>query len=162
MKKKAVQKGRFSDKDARLISKFLETHFPDGFVVAESVLTLATPKNSPIHRFFTWDDTEAARKYRLIQAQKLIQCVVVEIEDRDVRKYTSPVVITVGNDAPFRAYCEIEKARETPKIWSQVLHRAMEDAAAYRRRYLNLKELSLIHEAIEKTNKKINREYVDG
>lgn len=158
MKEKAKQKGRFSDKDARAISKFLDAHFPDGFVTAERVLELATPRSSPIHRFFTWDDSEAAKKYRLSQAQKLIQCVVVEIDDLDVRKYTAPVVVSAGGD---RAYCEIEKARRTPDIWRQVLSRAMEEAAAYRRRYLNFKELSLIHEAIDKTNKKLSREYAN-
>lgn len=46
-----------------------------GVLTAEHVLAAATPVGSPLHDKFTWDDSEAAEQYRLIEARKLIRFV---------------------------------------------------------------------------------------
>lgn len=43
-----------------------------GVLSAEIVLGAATSTRSPLHKYFEWDDSEAARKYRLQQATNLI------------------------------------------------------------------------------------------
>lgn len=43
------------------------------------VVEAATDPKSPLHREFTWDDSEAARKYRLAQARTLIRSVEVKV-----------------------------------------------------------------------------------
>lgn len=160
MKKEKIeskQKSRFSTKDAKIIKRFLEEKFPEGFVDAKQVLEYARPRNSPIHKYFDWDDRTAAEKYRLQQAQKLIQCVVVEINNKEIRKYVSPVVVNAEGD---KAYVEIETARRTPDIWHQVLAKALQEAGFWRQRYLNLKELSSVHVAIERAQKKLKKQGV--
>jgi len=122
--------------------------------VTKEVLELARPRSSPIHEFFTWDDTAAAEQYRLKQAQTLISCLVVEIENIEYRKYVTPCLI---EETGSKAYVEINKARATPEIWEQILDRAMNDAILFRERYNHLKELGPIITAISKVEKSLKR-----
>ena len=45
-------------------------------VTPSMVLEAARAKDSPLHGLFVWDDTEAAEKYRLIQAGGFLRAVV--------------------------------------------------------------------------------------
>ena len=55
----------------------------DGEVTALQVLEDASGKRSPLHDFFQWDDTEAARQYRLTQARLMIRSVdIVYVDSR--------------------------------------------------------------------------------
>ena len=36
-----------------------------GVFGAEAVVEAARPEDAPLHSYFEWDDTEAARRYRL-------------------------------------------------------------------------------------------------
>ncbi len=155
MKVYARANTRFDDKEAKLIARFLETHFPDGNFQAKQIVDLARSKTSPIHRFFNWNDSEAAERYRILQAQSMVRCLVVEIDDREVRKYVSPVVVSHGKP---KQYCEIERAMADEDIWNQVLARALQDANSWKLRYQNLKELEPIHTEIEKASKKYLKE----
>lgn len=145
----------FSDKDAAQIQRFLLKHFPDGIFNAKQVLQLARPRTSDIHRFFNWNDTEAAEKYRLIQARTIIRCLVIDVSGNDVRKYISPVAI---EGLSRKAYVEIEKARASKEIWEQVLVNAMQDAIRWRERYSRLKKISTISKAITMAEEKLKQE----
>jgi hypothetical protein len=57
--------------DAQIIGEYIELHFPDG-VTPHQLLEVATPKSSPIHKYFDWNDESAAHKYRLDQARGII------------------------------------------------------------------------------------------
>jgi len=43
-----------------------------GMVTAEQVITAAARPEHPLHEYFTWDDTEAAAKWRRAQATAMI------------------------------------------------------------------------------------------
>lgn len=51
-----------------------------GRLTPEAVVNDAKSPRSPLHRCFDWDDSEAARKWRLEQARSLIRTVKVEYE----------------------------------------------------------------------------------
>lgn len=141
----------FSSEDALIIHSFLEKHFPGGMLDAKSVLLVATPKESPIHKYFCWDDSRAAQLYRLVQARNLINCLIVEIDGGEAREYTVPVVVAGGS----RKYVEVSVARKDSSIWEQVLLSAMREAKAWQARYTHLKELKKISVAISVTEKKL-------
>jgi hypothetical protein len=63
-----------------------------GKLTAEIVLEEATPVDHPLHSQFTWDDSEAARLYRLEEARRLIRIV------RD------PITTSSGEVARVRTY----------------------------------------------------------
>jgi hypothetical protein len=68
------------------------------------VLTEATDPKHPLHHRFTWDETEAAERWRLYQAQALIRSVNVVIDRGEslppisVRAFVSESEIRRGAD----------------------------------------------------------------
>ena len=69
----------------------------NGKLKAEDVVEFAKDPTTSLHSHFTWDDTEAARRYRLDQARDLIQVVVTVIP---------------GAAKEFRAYVSMEDDRK--------------------------------------------------
>jgi hypothetical protein len=49
----------------------------------EDVVDVAKDPSHPLHDAFEWDDTEAARQYRLEQARYLIRAVRIVVEDTE-------------------------------------------------------------------------------
>lgn len=56
----------------------------DGRLAPADVVAEASDPASPLHDYFEWDDSEAARKYRLSQARTLIRSIKVEITVREI------------------------------------------------------------------------------
>jgi hypothetical protein len=72
-----AQKKAIADRLAQL------TQLNGGRLTPEAVVADAADANSPMHGQFEWDDTEAARQYRLDQARTLIRSVKInEIVDQ--------------------------------------------------------------------------------
>lgn len=78
----------------RELEEILKKH--RGFLRPGDVVEYAKNKNTDLHKHFCWDDTEAAKKYRLQQASFIIRSVKVRIqpnprEDKTVslREYVS-------------------------------------------------------------------------
>ncbi len=141
-----------SDNDAEVIGRFLYTRFPDGKFTAKEVLAEAESPKSPIHRYFEWDDTKAAKLYRLGQARKMIRCLVVVVEQTETPAFHHVLV----DDEPQSVYMSTKQARATPGIWDQILERALQEAISWKRRYKNLKELSPVVKAIEDLEKRVS------
>ncbi len=60
----------------------------DGLPAA--VLAAARDKGSALHGLFVWDDTEAAEKFRLVQAERLVRRVKVKVIREEV---SQPIVV---------------------------------------------------------------------
>lgn len=104
-----------------------------GTLTAEIVVKEAESPDSPLHRYFAWDDEEAAHQYRLFQARALIRRVKVAIQatpDRIVR------VRAYTHVRSERAYVPTAQALERNR--NMVLDQARLDLAALRRKYENL------------------------
>lgn len=56
----------------------------NGRLEPEDVIKDARDPASPLHSYFEWNDAEAARQHRLIQARELIRSVKIEVVVRDV------------------------------------------------------------------------------
>lgn len=66
----------------------------NGLLHPKDVIKEARNKKSTLHPFFDWDDSSAAEKFRVFQAENLIRRVKVEITQRDdesvfVRQFVS-------------------------------------------------------------------------
>lgn len=74
-----------------------------GVLTAETVLSEAEKRKSPLHAAFEWDDTVAARKWRLEQARKLINNVHIKIissgEETTIGAYE---IVNVGDARGFK------------------------------------------------------------
>ncbi len=58
-----------------------------GRLTPEQVVDAARSSKSALHKCFTWDDSEAAHKWRIDEARELIRSVRIEVvvEDRPIR-----------------------------------------------------------------------------
>ena len=56
-------------------------------LTAANTIKEARAKSSPLHGQFNWNDTEAAHRYRLVQASTLIRAIVVIEKGRPPRRH---------------------------------------------------------------------------
>jgi hypothetical protein len=90
------ESGKMSSKRTEAIQAALEQirKRHKGRITRKMVVDAARRKDSPLHRYFEWNDTKAAEKYRLDQAQELItRYVVVVVVDKAV-KVTVPLYVS--------------------------------------------------------------------
>lgn len=124
---------------ARRLRDLIDT---DGVLTADSVLADAAEEASPLHHLFTWDDTEAAEKYRHIQARQLIARVkvkVITVDDAEpirVRAYVSRREIgKAGEGLPAGGYVPVEDVAGATDAEASVLRGIKRDIARLRRKY---------------------------
>ena len=123
-----------------------------GFLRPAAVVEAARPENSPLHGAFCWDDTEAARLYRLDQAQRLIRRFTIEIEsDGDV--VDVPAFINVSSDRsvgreenPYRLTESVIKSEDLLAVAEKD---ALVQLKGIRDRYKNIKRLGDVWSAID-------------
>jgi len=66
--------------------KLLELNKRDDGVTVEAVIKEAESSSSPLHSYFEWDDSVAAREWRKVQARMLIQSFTIALlPSEDVR-----------------------------------------------------------------------------
>jgi hypothetical protein len=132
------------------LEQICEKH--DGVLTAELVLREAKKKTSPLHTHFLWDDTEAAKQYRLIQAGDLIRKVKVTYspsEDVSYRVRAFFNVVQAGdNEEGKKIYVPIKEAMNNPSYREQLLAEAKRDADTFVKKYKVLSEMSDIVDVI--------------
>ena len=91
-----------------------------GKITPKIVIQDARQKDSVFYNYFEWDETKAAKEYRLQQARSLInhvvEVVVIEGEQSEQRSFFS-----VKNGDSKMVYVTIEKAVSTPNYRMQLL-----------------------------------------
>lgn len=121
-----------------------------GLLKADGILADAAAEASPLHPFFEWDDSVAAREHRLEQARLLVRSIRVVIQSN-------------GKAAPMRAYVHIDRPdinayMTTASVMSDLdlsqmtLAKAKADLRSWRDRYQELQvlaEIKPVFEAIE-------------
>lgn len=89
--------------DAAVAARLRELYDEHGTITPEMVLADAAPITSVLHNCFEWDNSEAARKYRMWQARNLITSVrIIRKEQPSQRVYvrveTAPAVYKAIED----------------------------------------------------------------
>jgi hypothetical protein len=135
-----------------ILGKIAQKH--GGTLTPEQVLKAAAPKSSPLHQHFQWDDTEAARQYRLMQAGQLIRRVRITYapsEGREfrVRAFVNVTPEAVEDESPRGHYVPFETARLIPNYREQLLANARRDAETFKQKYATLEEVLPIIQAID-------------
>lgn len=98
-----------------------------GRLTPEQVVEDARAEDSPLHSHFTWDDAEAAQKYRLNEARALIR-IRVEVRMDEVI-FMAPYFVREP-DRKGQGYISVERARsDTDTAREVLLHR---DGPAHR------------------------------
>ena len=81
-----------------------------GKLTASSVVEAAEADDAPLHPFFVWDDTEAAREYRLMQARQLVRSVRVIRDDQPPRR----IYVHVSKDEGEGSYDPLDLVVKQP------------------------------------------------
>jgi len=127
--------------DAQQVGEALEKlrNRHHGRLTAGQVVAAASRKRSPLHRYFEWDDTAAARKYRLSQATYLIRAVVVAATDgeREFEPVRAFVCISAADERP-KAFTHVCEAMADADLRHEVLARAKRELRSWRKRYADL------------------------
>ena len=134
---------------ASVIRRLAEKH---GSITAEIVLNEAKKKNSPLHSHFQWDDTKAARKYRLIQAAELIRRIKVEYvvsENNTVRVRAFHNVTEDCEEPETGRFVSLETALTVESYREQLLAQCKRDMQAFKTKYSALSEVAHIINAME-------------
>lgn len=135
----------------------------DGYIDPEVVVEAAAHPDNPMHRFFTWDDTEAARRYRLAQAGQLVRRVTLTIlrpapadpkrmEVRKVRAVQSSPLDRQprGNEGHTGSYMRVENLMADPARRKAMVAQTIVELEGIRRRRQELTELAEVWAAIDR------------
>lgn len=123
-----------------------------GFLRPQAVVDAARDRDSPLHGAFCWNDTEAAKRYRILQAQQLIRSFRVTVENNGA-KYDMPVFVGVSTDRtggkcdnPYRLASDVAKDTD---LLAVAENDALEQLRGIKARYDHLKRLGDIWATID-------------
>lgn len=111
-----------------------------GSLTPEVVVDAASHPDHPLHSRFDWDDTVAARKWRLEQAGQLLRVTYKPHPDKpsDLRAF----VALKGEDSARAEYVPTGEAMSNP-ISREIVLRSMDrEWKAFKRRYQEMREFS--------------------
>jgi len=119
-----------------------------GELTPDDILDDAKHDNSPLHSFFEWDDTEAARQHRLKQARGLIRAVVAiyTSPDKPAQRMRAYVHVAETGTPHYREMQHAMSQKNTREI---VLHRALRELNNWKRQYGEMKEFAKMVEVID-------------
>jgi hypothetical protein len=122
-----------------------------GHLAPEDVVVEAAKRRSVLHPYFEWDDTEAARQYRLSQAGYLIRAIVVSPAESEPPFEPVRAFVSVGgpDDEQARSFTHIREAMRDEELRGQVLQRARAELVAWRKRYADLQAFAEVFAAVD-------------
>lgn len=130
--------------DPETVGRVCEELSAQGNLTAAGIVEISEPEDAPLHKCFEWDDSKAAREYRLEQGRSLIRCIMIQSEPEQ---------------APVRAYFNIEQASPIYKPITLILssqddtqklfQTAMRELQAFRCKYSQLQQFAKVFDAID-------------
>lgn len=132
----------------------------NGLLTTAAIVDAARPVDSPLHRFFQWEDSIAAEHWRRQQAANLVNRIEVVFESDEVVTVT-PLMVSVRdevatNDGPViqRGFVTSEEAMSSPHYREQIIGEILNQIKILSKKAACFKELS---EILATTTKKVER-----
>jgi hypothetical protein len=129
-----------SNEDARVIGERLNHLGAAGPVTARRVVDDASLPDSPLHRYFMWDDSKAADRYRIEQARRLVRAVSIRVlnQGREQKSRAFHVVMNGPREKGTRTPGEYKSAAivfNDPELSAEVLEGAKKELLGWIARY---------------------------
>jgi len=109
-------------------------------------------EDSALHNSFDWDDNEAAEKWRLEQARRIIRVSVITVERNSkpfrVRAYT----MLKSDGSGYRATADVVSDKE---LLADALAQMQDEIDGWKRRYAHLRDLAPLLLSMEQEIKKV-------
>ena len=130
------------------VGKVLAEHYREhGKLDGESLVEAAAQSDHPLHSRFTWDDTEAARRYRIEQANQIIRSVRVRVvtpgdgkhppREVKVRAFVSTRNMDAHDETRYMPMRDVITDDSRRAVLEARMH---EDFRAFRRRWSQFKD----------------------
>lgn len=129
------------------------------------VVEEAKPESSPLHDYFEWDNKVASQKYRIFQARKLLEHIVVVVEvdgkDEDVRAFLN-VAVKIGKKKIKQGYVTVREVQMNKEYHKIVVQNALDELRGWEKRYHQYLRLSIfkplkpVFKAIKSMDKQIS------
>lgn len=144
---------RLSDEQAaRYGNRITQLSEKKGFITPAIVLEDAKKESSPLHDYFEWDDSEAAKAWRLSQANYLIRAIVVKVIDEErpqIRQFFSITPTKeMKTDAP-RVYVTLNTVLSDKVKREEVIAYAKRELKGWAERYRQYAEMNEIVTSID-------------
>ena len=124
--------------DAQAVGQELEKIETAGELTSEEILNYAKDNpDSELYKCFEWDDDEASRKYRLVQASQILSSISLKITEEPVRKqkvYVSIKSATSGS----RKFKNIKEVLDNDEEYKQLLDKAEKEFDSCKEKYETL------------------------
>lgn len=136
-----------------------------GEIRPDDLIERSRPADSPIHDLFTWDDADAAQKYRLEEARHVLRSLVVAQQTDDGRTVNPQRLIVKlmhRRNESVEGKSEVLRHAVEPHVYlpaaavmadddarNYYVRMAFLEAWSWRQRYKNIAKLAAIHAAID-------------
>lgn len=135
--------GFFSKADAQLCAEEILSIGTD--VKPEEVVEKAKDETTELHKCFTWDNEEAAEKYRLIQARNVLRLIVIKEEEVPSER---PEIRMFYKTTASEGYKPIQIIVRKEDEYKQLLEKAYAELRVFKAKYSMLTELQEIFNLI--------------
>jgi len=128
------------------------------------VITDARHPSSPIHHLFNWDDSDAADRWRLHEAEQALQALTVVRARVGPAPDSTPVrgvaaISPAGPRRPARVEaCDLE----TPAQRAAYIREAIAEARSWARKYADIPELHGVCSTIRATARRLARQLAEA
>lgn len=143
--------------DAQRVGETLEAlEEKNGSFSAQDIVDEARKNRSVLHPLFEWDDAKAAEAYRVTQANNILHCLVVQ-DEKTKEPVRAFVNVSIKGVASKGTFMNIQTAMADSLSKEVVLHNAIMELTAFKRKYERLKELQEVFSAINKVERRIKK-----
>lgn len=119
-----------------------------GLLHPEDVIDHARDPASELHKYFEWDDNEAAKEYRLIQARKVIKVAVI-VEDNTQEKIKAYVKLDSDVKRGERGYRHIVEVLSDDAMRQEMLGAALQELLSFQNKYDKLRDVAQMQPAFK-------------
>ena len=122
---------------------------------AEQIVEKATDEKTELHKLFTWDNDEAAHKWRVHQARNIVCNLVIREEER---KPNRPELRMFHKADKSSGYIPATTVFRNEDMYLQLLNNALAELRAFRRKYSFLSERQEIVDLINSLEIQLEKE----
>ena len=133
--------GFFKGASADLCAQEIMSIGPTEGVTPSQVLEKARDEGTELHKIFDWDNDVAAEKWRLNQAKKILNHIVIEVETPEKKKETVRYFLKTE---PMGAYKQTTVIFESKSETEKLLQMARRELESFKMKYQTLCDMKNI------------------
>jgi hypothetical protein len=150
--KKVYKRYKKNMKNKRIVQELKRIAEKHGNLLKpEIVVQCARQKTSPLHKYFEWNNSEAAEKYRIWQARQLLAVTVEYIQSS---REPVQVFVSLKPDRKTGGYRVLSEVLTDAEMRQQMLADAKADMDVFIHKYKRLTELASVFSVMKKVLKR--------